>query len=266
MPSPKSSSRTKKPALPTYYDLSQRPLQVLLFLLPLIVLYELGVFYFVRGDIEARAMLKGFFEQVGIGRAGYYLPGVAVVVLLMTMHVVQREPWKVQPRLFPMMWIESVVLALPILLFAVVFLRQPVASAMAVDLLPLNTTSDGSPNWQSMLVYSVGAGIYEELLFRVIGIAIIHAICIDVLALPKHIGELAAIGITALLFAFYHFLPIQTGVVSSMVTVHIRKTIFYVLAGVYLACIYIYRGFGIVAGAHAMYDVLVVTLAEMRGD
>ena len=49
-------------------------------------------------------------------------------------------------------------------------------------------------------------------------------------------------------------------------TVHIRKTIFYVLAGVYLACIYVYRGFGIVAGAHAMYDVLVVTLAEMRGD
>jgi membrane protease YdiL (CAAX protease family) len=251
---------------PAYYDLTQRPLQVLLFLLPLIVLYELGVFFFVRGDIEARAMLKGFFQHVGIGQAGYYLPGIVVIVLLLTMHFVQREPWKVYPRLLPMMGLESLVLALPILLFAIVFLRQPAAGAMMIDLVPLNVTGASGPNWQSMLVYSVGAGIYEELLFRVIGIALIHALCIDLLALPKHVGELTAIGVTALLFAFYHFMPFRDGVFSSMFTVHIRKTIFYLLAGVYLACIYVYRGFGIVAGAHAVYDVMVVTLAEMRGE
>ena len=262
------STRQKKAAsLPTYYELSQKPLQVLAFLLPLIVLYELGVFYFVRGDIEARSMLKGFFQQVGIGQAGYYLPGVAVVVLLLTMHFVQREPWKVHGRLLPMMWIESIILALPILLFAVVFLRQPAAHAMALDSAMLaSTSSSSSPGWQSMMVYSIGAGIYEELLFRVIGIAIIHFIAIDLLALPKHIGELAAIGITALLFAIYHFLPIQTGVISQMLTTDIRKTIFYLLAGVYLACIYVYRGFGIAAASHAMYDVMVVSIAELQSD
>ncbi len=267
MPTPKTSSREKAANLPTYYDLSQKPLQVLVFLLPLIVLYELGVFFFVRGDIEARSMLKGFFQQVGIGQAGYYLPGVAVVVLLLTMHFVQRETWKIHTRLLPMMWIESIVLALPILLFAIVFLRQPATGAMTPATAMLAAAgSSSSPGWQAMMVYSIGAGIYEELLFRVIGIAIIHTVAIDLLALPKHVGELAAIGITALLFAFYHFLPIQAGVIPQMFTTHIRKTIFYLLAGVYLACIYIYRGFGIAAASHAMYDVMVVSIAEMQGD
>jgi membrane protease YdiL (CAAX protease family) len=250
----KSSSRRKaRPALATYFELSQRPLQVLLFLLPLVALYELGVFYFLRNDIIARSMLKSFFQHMGMGAAGLYLPGIAVVVLLLTMHLVQGEAWSAQPRLFPMMWIESFVLALPILLFSVVFLRSAAAGVA-----PLSPVGPDSPSWQSLLVLSIGAGIYEELIFRVIGIALIHAFMIDLLALPRHVGELTSIAITALLFTFYHRTP------DNPLTV--RKFVFYLLAGVYLACIYVYRGFGIVAGAHALYDVMVFSLAELQHD
>jgi membrane protease YdiL (CAAX protease family) len=200
-----------------------------------------------------------------------------------------------------MMALESLILALPILLFAVVFLRQPAAAEAVAGLQQASDSygsfaahacglADGFTNdgpiplfaaprkldYPTQLVYAVGAGLYEELLFRVIGIALVHALFFDLLALPKHVGELASIGITAVLFALYHYFsfrigapnapPVPDGVLVDMFTVHIRKTIFFLLAGVYLACIYVYRGFGIVAGAHALYDVLVATLAQMRGE
>jgi membrane protease YdiL (CAAX protease family) len=245
-----------------YTELSQRPLQSLAFLLPLVVLYEVGVYFVLRGDIKARVLLKGVFENAFFRESrwfqalsqnpvSYYLPGLVVVVLLLAIHLVRRDPWRLYWAMYPVMWVESVVLALPVLLFAMVFLTQPEASAALAPVL-----AAANPQWQSDLIYALGAGIYEELLFRLIGIAILHFILREVLALPRHVCELTAIGVTALLFSLYHF--------SEANPFNVRRFVFYLLAGVYLACVYIYRGFGIVVGTHAMYDVIVAVMSATR--
>ena len=106
--------------------------------------------------------------------------------------------------------------------------------------------------WQAMLIFSIGAGIYEELLFRLIGIAVLHMILVDVLVFNEKLGAVAAIALSAMAFALYHFSEDNPFTWS--------KCLFYSGAGVYFAAVYVLRGFGIVAGTHAVYDVIVVLL------
>ncbi len=235
-----------------YWLCSQRPLQALVFLFPLLVFYEVGTLVFategahgVTRSIYARSLLQDFFEL--LGASGYYLPGLIVVVLLLSWHLVQRDPWRIQPRLYGLMWGESMLLALPLFVFAMVVFREPTAAGAPAMALAGTEATGG---WQTQLVLSIGAGIYEELLFRLIAIALLHLLLVDVLALPEQAGAAAAIAVSALAFALYHF--------SADNPFTISKCLFYGGAGVYLAGVYVLRGFGIVAGTHAAYDVMVV--------
>lgn len=245
------------------------------FLLPLILLYELGTIMYATDQtngvtryIYARSLLSDFFELLGV--TGYYLPGLIVVVLLLSWHMVRRDPWRFEPRLYCLMWIESIVLALPLFVYALLLFREPlmgltqgVADGLgALDFLGQTASSGldaaGQDGWQAQLVFSIGAGIYEELLFRLIGIALLHMILVDILALPEHLGAMGAIGVSALVFAIYHFSEDNPFTPS--------KCLFYTGAGIYFAAVYVLRGFGIVAGTHAAYDVIVVMLQATQSN
>jgi membrane protease YdiL (CAAX protease family) len=242
-----------RPALEStgYWPLSQQPLQSLFFLLPLVVLYEVGTLLYVRESfgqvphILAHKMLRQFFEAIGVGDGAFYLPGLIVVVVLLSLHVARKDRWRFEPAIYPWMAVESLVLSLPLFVMMLVGFGTTTAWRL------MASAHEGT-SWQTLMVYSVGAGIYEELLFRLIGIALLHMIFADLLALPQQIGAAAAVIGTAVLFALYHFGPGNP--------FHWGRFTFYSLAGAYFAVVYLLRGFGIVAGTHAMYDVLVVLL------
>ncbi len=256
---------------PYYWHRTQRPLQALFFLLPMILLYELGTLIYATDHVQgvtryiyARSLLRDFFQWLGV--TGYYLPGLIVVAVLGGLHLVERDPWRIEPRLYVMMWLESAVLALPLFVLALLLFRQPALRLMAqswIDALTgtqfisaSNAAAATQDGWQARLVFSIGAGIYEELLFRLIAIALLHMIFVDVLALPKNVGATAAVVVSALAFALYHF--------SENNPFTWAKCAFYTGAGVYFAVVYVLRGFGIVAGTHAMYDVIVVLLQTLQ--
>lgn len=235
-----------------YLQLSRQPLQSLIFLAPLVVLYEAGTLLFVSDPshgvtrwIYARSLLQDFFELFGV--SGYYLPGLIVVAVLVSWHLMRRDPWIFRPRLYFVMGAESLILAVPLYVFALILFREPVAQMV------LQAGDSGAASgWRAQLVLSVGAGIYEELLFRLIGIALLHALLVDLLALPEHVGAIGAIVGSALAFAIYHFSDSNPFVW--------RMGLFYAGSGVYLAGVYVLRGFGVVAGTHALYDVMLVVL------
>ncbi len=237
----------EKPIPASYLERSRRPLPALMFLLPLIILYELGVALVASHDITARGYILQFLFGLGLGNLAYYVPGVAVLLILLGMHLYQRGPWRVEPGTYTAMWIESVMLSLPILAIAMLTNR---ALAQAVD------GSTVPTEWWENLILSLGAGIYEELVFRLLGIAVIYALLVKGLALPKYVGETVAVLGTAVLFSVYHF--------SESNPFEWRKFMFYTLAGIYLAAIYFYRGFGIAVGSHASYNVLVSVIDLVR--
>src|SRR3954452_2662351 len=94
------------------------PLHVLLFLLPMIVVYEAGTRFFTAGatqgqeqQVIAFTLLRRFFLYFGAD--GRHLPALAVVFVLLAWHVARRDPWRVSLQTLGGMLVESGVLALP---------------------------------------------------------------------------------------------------------------------------------------------------------
>lgn len=250
----------------TYWQRTQWPLQALYFLLPMLILYQVGTVVFASpqayrlAPILAESLLDTIFNYCGV--TGTYLAGFTVIAALLGAHLLRRDPWRPEPKLYAFMLLESVALAIPLFMFMRVLFLQPVAApaahATAMTHLPAffaGAVSDGSggliPSWQAGVVFSLGAGIYEELLFRLIAIAALHALFDEILALPKAWSASLAVALSALAFSFYHFhgQPFVWG-----------KFLFYAFAGVYLAGVYLLRGFGIAAATHATYDIMCVVL------
>src|SRR5690606_28441143 len=113
--------------------------------------------------------------------------------------------------------------------------------------------------WQARLTISIGAGLYEELLFRMIAIAALHLVFVDLARLSESMGRVLAVGLSAAAFAVYHDLSSSGGALDP------ARVLFFLCAGVYFGAIYLWRGFGIVVAVHALYDVLVLVLLRPTG-
>jgi hypothetical protein len=251
--STRRSSRSDASSHATYWNDSRRPLSVLIFLLPLILVYELGLALVLRSDRGvvtnyAHEMLLRFFEQFGLSAAGgLYLGGVVIIVVLLVWHLLNRDPWQVNFGTIGTMAIEAIALTLPLLV-----LGQLIARAAS----PLFAGPDqfDSLDAVSRLTISVGAGLYEELLFRMLLIALLHTVMVDMIGASHQLGLTLAVVVSAAAFTWYHPLADASGRLST------PKLAFYFLAGLYFGAIFALRGFGIVVGVHALYDVVTSLL------
>lgn len=239
----------------SYARLSTRPLHVLVFLLPLIALYEVGSAVFLSGDegatrmIRAERLLAGFFQWFGAG--GLYLPGLAMIVVLLIWHVLTRDRWRIKPSVLAWMGVESVVWTVPLLVLGQIVYRLfgtgslGMAAPGAEAVLPLSRGA--------LATISVGAGLYEELLFRMVGIALVHVLMADLLGMRDTAAKVVAVVASALAFAAYHDIAGPSGF-------DLGAAAIYFFAGLYFGAVYVLRGFGIVVAVHAFYDLAVLVL------
>ncbi len=227
-----------------YFSRSLRPLPSLMFLLPLVVLYEIGVVVFQPTHVLARS----YMEKLGsFSGAGAYLPGLAVVVVLLSWHFARRDRFEFDWRLYLAMGAESVALAIPLLMLGLVWSGEPAVA-----------THGGGNGLYAKLVLSLGAGVYEELLFRLTAITLLHIVFVNVIGLKELTGGLLAVLCAAVLFASYHFGPGSPFAWS--------RFLFFVAAGAYLGAVFALRGFGIVAATHAIYDVFTFAIQHSMHD
>ncbi len=251
---PSSRPRRRVPPVETsYWTRSRKPLQILGFLLPLIVAYELGLALLLRSDDgvvvtnKAHESLLMFFSAFGVSPAGsLYIGGLVIVVVLLVWHLLTRDPWTFDWRTAGLMAVESLGLTLPLLVLARV-ISQELAPATAPT--PLADLSI----WSKMAI-SVGAGLYEELMFRMLLIAVVHTLLVDVGKISNRVGASVAVLVSAIAFTVYHPLRDASGALAG------ANVVFYFAAGLYFGAVYILRGFGIVVAVHALYDVIVVSL------
>lgn len=255
--SPRGRAAGRSPGLAAgsrYWFASSRPLHILAFLAPLIVLYEIGSARYLnhegaRQSILAAKLLGDFFEL--FGAVGLFLPGVALVTVLLVWHILTGDQWRIRPAVPAGMLAESVAWTLPLLVLGVVHSRAAERLAQAA----LAGASDlAALPWQARLTISIGAGLYEEMLFRMVLIALLHLLLADMLRIRNGTAATLAVLGGAVAFAFYHNTTLATGGLDW------PKLIFLTAAGAYLGTLYIVRGFGIAAGTHAVYDVLVLVL------
>lgn len=247
---PRKKSQPVAVASNEYLIVSRRPLPSLAFLLPVIVLYELGTLFFARDPAtgaETRIIAFNFLSSFLhlFGGTGRFLPAAAVISVLLAIHVSHGDPWRFKPRVLGCMTAEAAAWGIPLLMLGVVLARMMSLSG--------HPAASGKPSLAVMLVLSLGAGVYEELVFRLAGFAALGFLFGDVLGFKPRPTAIATTAITAVTFSLYHYLGDEP--------FHLRTFVFRALAGVFFGVLYLTRGFGVTAGSHVAYDVFVQFLS-----
>jgi hypothetical protein len=234
---------------PSYLSATRHPWPCLLFLLPLLAAYEGGVFWL--GGAQAPAVRNGAdawlrwgFELFGV-KALLAVPA-AVVVILVCWTICR---WGDRPSdnlgICFGMTMESVLFAFGLWAVSRNFSRM--LEGLGIQLAAQVTVPSDT---LAQIITFVGAGIYEEALFRLILFAGLAAV-LRYAFVPGWLALLMAAVTSALLFAAAHHIGPYGEPLDPFVFV------FRVAAGLYFTLVFWCRGFGIAVGAHAGYDVLV---------
>ncbi len=217
-----------------------RPLDALVFLLPLIIFYEAASL--TRSDrVIAFDLMRRFFEL--FGTVAVWAPGIGVLTVLLATHIASGQPWKIRWVRVGLMYIEAAFLAIPLL---------------GLNwLIPLTAGEAGMstmPTLIDRLALGIGAGIYEELVFRLVLISVMVMIGVDLLKLKPSSVAVVAVLLSSIAFAAHHHAPFGTEPFAEI------PFFFRTIAGTYLAIIFWYRGYGSAAGCHAAYNVALALL------
>lgn len=234
----------------TYFIATRQARYSLLFALPLLLLYEglaAGLSQSSLSGIRngADVLLKTVFIMLG-GKWGLTVFGVLLFGWAATLIVkdFRRHPGSISMKYMGLMLLESIVYASIFGSFIAnltgLLLQNPLAAVQGGTFEQLS--------FGTQLVVSLGAGLYEELLFRVLLVS-------GLLMLGKWIGlknapNIAlAVVLSALIFSGFHYI----GPYGDPLT--LPSFTFRAIAGLVLSGLYVARGFGIVAWTHALYDV-----------
>lgn len=230
-----------------YWTQTRQPLLCLVFLLPLLIAYEVGVLM-VGGD-EANAVRNGadYWMRDGLRMIGLdyalLLPGM-VLAGLFTWHLFGRYPWKLSIETLAGMFAESLLFA-----FLLVVVGQMTdyafrhAEAAAILSMP------GRAEVLRAITF-LGAGVYEEFMFRLCLLPVCYGLFRLLRLQPKWAAGLSILA-TSLVFSLAHYIgPSADNLVLFTFT-------FRAVAGAFFAALFVIRGFGITVGCHAAYDLLV---------
>ena len=101
------------------------------------------------------------------------------------------------------------------------------------------------------LVLNLGAGIYEEFVFRFLLITGIFWILKKTIK-NKFVIYSCAFLVSSLLFSFFHYLEPFNG------PFQVNSFLFRFIAGSVFSIIFIFRGYGIAAYSHSLYNILLM--------
>jgi hypothetical protein len=240
-----------------YWYETRAPRYSLSFAFPLLLAYEVLAWALSHGDLTgvrngADVLLKSLFVMLG-GREGLAVFGFLLVgggaALAWRDY---RRAGSIRPQYFVWMAGESLVYALGF---------GAVASTLTGLLLPGLWSMGGvsAPEagplgrWSvpTQLMISLGAGIYEELLFRVILVSGLAGLATIAFGWKKTRASVFAVLVGALIFSAFHYIgPYGESWQLGSFT-------FRFVAGLLFSGLYVLRGFGVTAWTHALYDVFL---------
>jgi hypothetical protein len=246
-----------------YWSASRAPRYSLTFAFPLLVAYEALAFTLSHQAMAgvrngADVLLKSAFVLLG-GRNGLIAFGVLLVGTgAWLAWRDRRRTGPLEARVFALMALESVVYAL---VFGLVvgtltgLLLRPFHPAVATAagsafLASIQSSADGL-GLATQLMISLGAGIYEELLFRVLMVGALAWTARRLFGWSTGAAGVFATLVGAIIFSTFHYIgPFGD-------RLELPSFTFRVIAGVLFSGLYLLRGFGITAWTHALYDVFL---------
>ncbi len=284
-----SNGRSQTLAFPrgTYLERTARPLYALAFLLPFLIFYEFGTIFLNsetlfqdQRRVVAFVWLQNFAEYLGFSsRIAFIVTPLLVVIILLALQITSRKSWQLRIGDLLPMAVECIVLAVPLILLNFILNRavQPedviaagntavvVQYVQPLQLPESHTQTTPHPpsaepishnSLPADIVTAVGAGIYEELVFRLILICLLLLFFQNILAFSRTNSLVLSVVIAAALFSAHHHIIYINGQLCRVAAFSWPQFIFRTLAGVYFAVLFAVRGFGITAGTHAFYNII----------
>jgi hypothetical protein len=240
-----------------YWPASRSPRYSLLFALPLLVFYQVLVAAVPAGPHGGvRNGADVLLQAVFIGLAGSWGPRLFMVCLIvaglwLVGKDLRRNPGRLRAAVFGTMVAESVALAL---VFGIVV--GGLTAALLGQPPPLSHAAGagGGPQLDggTVLMLSLGAGIYEELLFRVVLVSLCAWVARRVFGWRPLVAGTGATIAGALVFSAFHYLGPYGDAWE------LYSFVFRTIAGLFFSALYLTRGFGITAWTHALYDVFLL--------
>lgn len=242
--------------LRTYWQASRAPRYSLLFALPLLIIYQVlaALAPAGPGGIGVRNGADVMLQAVFIWLAGSWGPRLFMICVIgvgawLIAKDLRANRGNLTPSVLGGMLLESVCLSL---VFGVVVSgltaallgSPPPTMAIVFDQHELSRST--------LVMLSIGAGIYEELLFRVVLVGAIAWGAKRLLGWRPLVAGIAATVLGALIFSAFHYI----GPFGDRLEVY--SFVFRTIAGLFFSGLYLLRGFGITAWTHALYDVFLL--------
>ncbi|MDB9853801.1 CPBP family glutamic-type intramembrane protease [Candidatus Marinimicrobia bacterium] len=228
-----------------YLEYTRTPIYSLLFTLPFFLIYEVGIFLTSNENLNimrngADALMRQILSTFGL--VGLYWMGAIFFIAIILTFLVQRKYWydiEIFGNYLIIMVFESLFWSLLLYFFmsnVYLFLMNPNGEVLI-----------------QQITLAIGAGIYEEFFFRVVLILLISSILALVFNWNKKINNWLSMIIAAGIFSAFHFI----GDYADFFSFKIFMVRF--LAGIILGTLYFFRGFGITAWSHSIYDLIIIT-------
>lgn len=230
-----SSAASLRILRPRDYHAATRRFEVsALLVIPLFAVYEVALLGATGGRVRnaAEVLLK---RVLGIEHGlGLILVNSALMVAFLC---VALRGSRRGIALLPFVLLESALYAL---------LLGPLLAGVRALLGPIPPDSK-----VAAVVLGLGAGLYEELLFRLVGVGAGFVLLSRGLRVDRVWALVTALLASSVLFSAYHHLGVGGEPWSQKVFV------FRFLAGLILGWLFWLRGFGVAAWTHALYDVFL---------
>ncbi len=219
----------------------------LLLVLPLFILYQVGILFTdgVRNGVDFTTNLM--FMAAGGDLWTYLGINLAILGAFVAALFLIDKRGRFRAGVIPWLLAESTLYA---------FALAP-AIAGLMDLTGMAHILAAGPESRGLLdsiVLSIGAGVHEELVFRLFMTGGLVWLGRAVFDWPTWLSGLAAIVVSSLIFSAVHYIgPMGDPFALGSFT-------FRFFAGVLFAALYYLRGFSVAVYTHALYDIFVFTL------
>ena len=212
--------------------------------LPLLVIYEILIvlsqsrYWGIRNaaDVWIRTFLMAFDLQAQ--HITFVLIGISLALIPIAKS--RARGIKLKANYFALMFAECLAFSL-------------VLGVVLQSILRLGGLSSGGPGSGLMqnLALSVGAGLFEEIIFRVILLNLIFLLLSPLLK-KKVVAAVFSVLLASFLFSLSHYVGTMAD------TWQLYSFMFRWAAGLLFTVLYFIRGFAITAYTHALYDIWVL--------
>jgi len=225
----------------------------LLLVFPLFVVYQVGVLAIPEtyngADLITAQLLRLLHGNLGV----YVGINLGLVIGFLILVQVLRRKNEFTPRLFVPTLVESAIYAVTMGSLIVLVMTRVLHIDPGLTIHAAAAGPHGDVGPIGRVILSFGAGVHEELVFRLLMIPALIVLGEKALGFKHWSAVTLAFLVSAVLFSAAHHViggePWRLGVFT-----------YRVLCGLFFATLFQTRGFAVAVYSHALYDIFVLTL------